>query len=164
MTGFLRKLLGRGGGAAPDLLDVGSPAPDFRVAAHDGSTVSLKDLRGRKVVLWFYPKADTPGCTVEGKGLCSDYAKFEALGVVILGVSFDDQAANKAFAEKFGFPYPLLCDTRRELGMAYRACDKPGAGHARRITYVIDENGIILHALPKVDPATHTAELLALLS
>jgi peroxiredoxin Q/BCP len=144
------------------MLEVGTPAPDFRVQAHDGRTVSLGDLRGRKVVLWFYPKADTPGCTVEGKGFCSSHGEFERRGVTILGVSFDDRAANQAFADKFGFPYPLLCDTERKIGMAYGACDSPDAKHAKRITYVIDENGVIRHALAKVDPPTHTAEILAL--
>ncbi|MFN2425008.1 MAG: peroxiredoxin [Candidatus Binatia bacterium] len=162
MAGFLRRLLG-GGSPAPRLLEVGSPAPDFRVPAHDGSMVSLGDLRGRKVVLWFYPKADTPGCTTEGKGFCSAHADFEARGTTVLGISFDDCAANAAFAEKFGFPYQLLCDTGREIGMAYGACDSRDAKHARRITYVIDEHGTIRHALPKVDPATHTTEVLALL-
>ncbi len=152
-----------GGGSEPKLLAVGSAAPDFSVRAHDGRIVSLRDLRGKKVVLWFYPKADTPGCTIEGKGLCSEYAGFAARGVEILGVSFDSQAENKAFAVKFGFPYALLCDTERKLGMAYGACDRPDARNARRITYVIDENGMIRQVLPKVNPDTHTAELLALL-
>jgi thioredoxin-dependent peroxiredoxin len=160
MAGILRRLFSSSG--QPKLLEVGSPAPDFRVEAHDGRTTTLSGLRGRKIILWFYPKADTPGCTIEGKGLCAEYAKFAELGVEILGVSFDDRQANKAFAEKFGFPYPLLCDTRREIGMAYGACDSPSAKHARRISYVIDEAGIIRHVLPKVDPETHTAEMLAL--
>jgi peroxiredoxin Q/BCP len=162
MAGLLRRIFGGSGTAR--MLEVGSAAPDFSVEAHDGSRVSLRDLRGRKVVLWFYPKADTPGCTVEGKGFCSSWDKFAALGVMILGVSFDDRAANRAFAEKFTFPYPLLCDTDRRLGLAYGACDRSDVGHARRITYVIDENGIIRHALAKVDPATHTAEVMALVS
>lgn len=159
------RILGRSGNpAAPKLLGAGTPAPDFRVQAHDGRMVSLADLRGKKVILWFYPKADTPGCTVEGKGLCNERARFAARGAVILGVSFDDPAANKAFAEKFGFPYALLCDTERKLAMAYGACDSPDAKHARRITYVIDETGTIRHVLPKVDPATHAEEVLALVS
>lgn len=161
MVGFLKKMLG--GGSEPALLAPGTVAPDFSVKGHDGRTVTLSALRGRKVVLWFYPKADTPGCTVEGNGLCSRYPDFESRGVAILGVSFDDEAANRAFAEKFGFPFVLLCDTDRRIGMAYGACDKPGAGHARRISYVIDENGVVAHVLPKVDPATHTADVLALI-
>lgn len=165
MSSLLRKVIGKlTGGPPPRLLEVGTTAPDFRVEAHDGSTVSLSGLRGRKVVLWFYPKADTPGCTIEGKGFCSAHADFEARGVRILGVSFDDRSANAAFAAKFGFPYPLLCDTRREIGLAYGACDSRDAKHARRISYVIDEQGTIRHALANVDPATHIAEVLALVS
>ena len=158
--GLLRRLFGTPD-STPTMLDVGTPAPDFRVEAHDGSVVTLSGLRGRKVVLWFYPKADTPGCTVEGKGFCSAHDEFADKGVVILGVSFDDRAANAAFAKKFGFPYLLLCDTDRKIGMAYGACDSPSAKHAKRITYVIDENGIIRYAQPKVDPPAHTAEILA---
>src|SRR5262245_17794857 len=138
MLGKLRKLLG-GTPAPPRMLAVGSEAPDFRVQAHDGRTIALRDLRGKKVVLWFYPKADTPGCTIEGKSLCAQQPAFDALGTMILGVSFDAAPANKAFADKFGFGYSLLCDTDRKIGMAYGACDSPGAGHAKRITYVIDE-------------------------
>lgn len=161
MAGLLRRILSK---VAPArLLEVGTPAPDFEVEAHDSSAVRLSDLRGRTVLLWFYPKADTPGCTVEGKGLCSSYADFESRGVTILGVSFDDREANAAFAARFGFPFLLLCDTDRRIGLAYGACDHAEAGHARRISYVIDEQGIVRHVLPKVDPATHTADILALL-
>ena len=158
--GLLRRIFGSPD-APPRMLEVGSPAPDFRVQAHDGSTVTLAGLRGRKVVLWFYPKADTPGCTVEGKGFCSAHDELAGKGVTVLGVSFDDVAANRAFAEKFGFPYLLLCDTDRKIGMAYGACDSPSAKHAKRITYLIDENGVIRFAQPKVDPPSHSAEILA---
>jgi len=149
--------------APPKLLPLGSEAPDFSVPAHDGRTVVLSELRGRKVVLWFYPRADTPGCTAEGCGLRDRFAEFDRLGVVILGASFDDAAANAAFAAKFSFPFPLLCDTDRRLGLAYGAADRPDAGHARRISYVIDERGTIAHAIPDVDPASHSEQLLALL-
>ncbi len=159
--GLLRRLLGKAG-TPPRMLEIGTPAPEFRAEAHDGSVVNLSGLRGRKVVLWFYPKADTPGCTIEGKGFCASHDELAAKGVAILGVSFDDRAANAAFAEKFGFPYPLLCDTDRRIGMAYGACDSASAKHARRITYVIDEGGIVRHAFAKVDPPAHTAEILAL--
>lgn len=81
---------------------------------------------------------------------------------MILGASFDDRAANKAFAEKFSYPFALLCDTDRTLGLAYGACDSADAKHAKRITYVIDEGGIIRHVLAKVDPTTHTDQIWAL--
>lgn len=162
MLGKLRKLFGAGS-PPPDLLAVGTEAPDFQAKTHDGHTVALSDLRGHKVVLWFYPKADTPHCTIEGKGLCARQDDFDELDAVILGVSFDAEPANKAFAEKLGFDYSLLCDTNRSIGLAYRACDSASAGHARRITYVIDEAGKIRHALSKVDPATHADDLLRLL-
>ena len=161
MLGKLKKMI-FGEAPPPKMLEVGTQAPEFRARMHNGRPLSLSDLRGTKVVLWFYPKADTPGCTVEGKGLCALQSEFDAAGAVILGVSFDAEPANRAFAEKFGFEYSLLCDTDRKIGMAYGACDSPSAGHARRITYVIDEAGKIRHALPKVDPATHADEILSL--
>jgi thioredoxin-dependent peroxiredoxin len=80
--------------------------------------------------------------------------------IEILGVSFDNQQANAAFAKKFSFPFPLLCDTSRELGLAYGACDDPKAGYAKRISYLIDEQGKILKAYPKVQPADHPEEVL----
>jgi peroxiredoxin Q/BCP len=159
MKNLLKRLLGRTD-SPPRMLEVGQPAPDFRAEAHDGRMVSLAGQRGKKVVLWFYPKADTPGCTIEGKAFCQGYPDFQRRGVEVFGVSFDDRAANEAFAGKFGFPYPLLCDTDRSIGLAYGACDSRSAKHARRISYVIDENGRIAHAFAKVDPDSHIPELL----
>ena len=83
---------------------------------------------------------------------------------MILGCSFDTVDDNKAFADKFGYPFALLCDTDRKIGLAYGACDNPSAGYAKRISYVIDEKGIITHVMPKVDPTTHTARVLQMVS
>jgi peroxiredoxin Q/BCP len=100
---------------------------------------------------------------VEGCGYRDLAADFERKNAVILGVSFDSVDENAAFARKFSFPYRLLCDTGRELGMAYGACDRPGDGHARRISYILGPDGRIEHVFPKVDAKTHPAEVLKLL-
>lgn len=155
-----RKILGRDGGK-PQLLTVGAAAPAFSATTHTGETVSLGDYRGRKVLLWFYPKADTPGCTVEGCGLRDRSSDLEAAGIQVLGVSFDTVEENRAFAEKFSFNYPLLCDTDRSLGLAWGACADASAGYAHRISYLIDEDGKIAAAFEEVNPETHPAEVLA---
>ncbi len=141
------------------MLEVGTEAPDFLVNDHNGNRVTLKGLRGKKVVLWFYPKADTPGCTQEGKGFRDDYQKFVDKNTVVMGVSLDTEAENKAFAEKFGFPFPLLCDVGREISLAYQAIQSKDDEYASRITYVIDEEGKILEAIDQVDTARHSSEL-----
>jgi len=134
-------------------------APSFMVKDHNGNTVSLADFNGKKVVLWFYPKADTPGCTIEGKGFRDDYEKFAQKNTVILGVSLDNETDNKAFAEKFNFPYPLLCDVNQEIALAYEAVKGPEDEYASRITYVIGEDGNILEAISQVDTKTHSGDL-----
>ncbi len=141
------------------MLDVGTQAPDFSVQDHHGKSVSLKDFRGKKVVIWFYPKADTPGCTIEGKGFSEDYKKFEDKNTVILGVSLDSVPENKAFAEKFSFPFQLLCDVNHEIALAYHAVQSAEDKYAARISYVIDEEGIIVEAIDKVDTKTHSSGL-----
>ena len=103
------------------MLQPGTDAPEFSVNDHNGNTVQLKDCRGKKIVLWFYPKADTPGCTMEGQGFRDDFKKFEEKDIQIFGVSLDNENDNKAFAEKFSFPYPLLCDINREIALGYHA-------------------------------------------
>ncbi|MEE9258181.1 MAG: peroxiredoxin [Nitrospinaceae bacterium] len=141
------------------MLDVGTQAPDFSVQDHHGNTVSLKDFAGKKVVLWFYPKADTPGCTMEGQGFRDDYQKFQGKNSVILGVSLDGVDDNKAFAEKYSFPFQLLCDVNREISLAYHAVKSSDDQYASRITYVIDESGKILEAIEQVDTKTHSSDL-----
>ena len=135
-------------------------APDFTVKDHQGRTVSLKELRGKTVVLWFFPKADTPGCTAEGcsfRDLAKDYA---AKNAAIYGVSFDSAEDNAAFAKKYHFTFPLLCDTDRKMGVAYGAADDAKASTARRIGVVIDPEGKIAQYHAKVDARSWPAELL----
>jgi len=141
------------------MLETGTAAPDFSVKDHHGKTVSLKDFLGKKVILWFYPKADTPGCTMEGQGFRDDFKKFEGKNTVILGVSLDDEAGNRAFAEKYSFPFQLLCDVDRKIALAYHAVKNAADQYASRITYVIDENGKIREAIAKVDTKTHSGDL-----
>ena len=141
------------------MLQAGTDAPDFSVKDHNGNTVSLKDYRGKKVVLWFYPKADTPGCTMEGQGFRDDFKSFEGKNIQIFGVSLDNEADNKAFAEKFSFPYPLLCDVNREIAMGYQAVKSAEDQYASRITYVIGEDGKILKSIESVDTKTHSKDL-----
>jgi thioredoxin-dependent peroxiredoxin len=145
------------------LLAVGTPAPNFKVQTDKDVTVTLNDFAGKTVVLWFYPKADTPGCTREGCGFRDRQTDFAAKNVQVLGVSFDTVAENRAFAEKFNFPFPLLCDTQREIGVAYGACDSADARSAKRISYVIGADGLIQQVYAKVDTATHPEDVLATL-
>ncbi|HIE42678.1 MAG TPA: peroxiredoxin [Nitrospinaceae bacterium] len=141
------------------MLQLGTDAPDFSVNDHNGNTINLKDYRGKKVVIWFYPKADTPGCTIEGQGFRDDIKSFEDKNIQIFGVSLDNEADNKAFAEKFSFPYPLLCDVNREIALGYQAVESADAQYAARITYVIGEDGKILDSIASVDTKTHSKDL-----
>ena len=102
------------------MLTVGEPAPDFHAKSHAGEMVSLASQRGKNVMLRFYPKADTPGCTAEGCAIRDLSAEFEKRNTVVFGVSFDEEAENAAFVEKFDFPFALLCDTDREVVMRGR--------------------------------------------
>jgi thioredoxin-dependent peroxiredoxin len=137
------------------LLKAGDPAPPFRVSDHTGRERTLQEFSGKRVILWFYPKADTPGWTKEGCGFRDRIRDYEKLGIAILGASFDTPAANADFAKKFDYPFPLLCDTKREVGMAYGACDEPTAQYAKRITYVIGGDGKIERVYGTVDAKTH---------
>ncbi len=145
------------------MLTVGTNAPNFKVKNHLGDWVQLSDFSGKKVILWFYPKADTPGCTAEGCGFRDRLDRFKEKNATVLGVSFDSVEENMAFVKKFGFQYPLLCDTERQIGVAYGACKSPTDENASRIGYIIDEGGKVAKAYPKVDarsfPETVLAEL-----
>jgi peroxiredoxin Q/BCP len=146
------------------ILQAGDVAPDFMVKDHLNRDATIRQFRGKRVVLFFYPKADTPGCTIESCGFKELYPKFQERGIEILGCSFDTVDENAAFAEKFDLPYLLLCDVDREIGLAYGACDEPNAGYADRITYIIDEDGFISKAFSHVETRTHPAKVLESLS
>lgn len=142
------------------MLKVGDKAPDFVSQDHTGKRISLADLRGKTVVLWFYPKADTPGCTAEGCGFRDLSNDYNRKNVVILGVSVDGAVANSAFATKYGFEFPLLCDVDRSVSVAYGACDDAAAVKAKRIGVVIDASGIIKAYYPTVDAQSFPAQVI----
>jgi peroxiredoxin Q/BCP len=143
------------------IAQAGQAAPDFSLPAHDGSTVSLKNLRGRKVLLWFFPEADTPGCTVEGLGFRDHREYFDDANIAVIGISFNTPEENAAFAKKHGFNFPLLSDGARAAAIAYGACGDPQARYAERISFLIDESGQIAQVYDSVNPRDHAARILA---
>ena len=149
------------------LLKEGERAPDFSAPDQDGNLVRLKDFRGSKVILYFYPKDDTPGCTKEACSFRDEYSQLKKEGYEILGVSVDSQDSHKRFAEKFTLPFRLLVDEDKNIVSAYGVwVEKWILGKTvmgiKRITYIIDEEGIIEHVFPRVDPLTHVEEILGI--
>lgn len=143
------------------MLKPGDLAPEFTLRAHDGNSLSFAALRGRKVFLWFYPEAGTPGCTTEGCSLRDHQSYFDDSNVQVLGVSFDSVEANAAFAAKHELSFPLLSDLDRKVALAFGACTDPKAQYAERVSFVIDEHGRIERVYPQVDPRNHAAQVLA---
>jgi thioredoxin-dependent peroxiredoxin len=139
----------------------GEIAPDFTLASHEGKEISLKSMRGRKVLLWFYPEANTAGCTIEGRGFRDHQEYFDENNIVVLGVSFDTVEDNADFAKRNGFGFALLSDVNHSVGMAYGACDDSKMRYAQRISFLIDEEGKILRVYDRVDPRDHPARVLA---
>lgn len=150
------------------MLQPDTPAPDFTLFDKDGNEVSLTDFRGKKVVLYFYPKDDTPGCTRQACAFGQSYGEFEKLNAVVIGVSKDSAASHQRFAEKYDLPFVLLADPELTAIKAYGVWKektlygKTGMGVSRS-TYIIGENGMIEQALEKVKPDTNAAEVLAYL-
>ena len=142
------------------LLAVGADVPDVAAASQDGKVVKLRELKGKPLVIYFYPKDDTPGCTIEAKGIRDQYAELSQRAVV-LGVSADSLDSHKAFASKYDLPFPLLDDSSHELSKAFGV--PLSNGHAKRVTFVIDANGKVRQVFPNVDPSGHAAELIAAL-
>jgi len=137
----------------------GTAAPNFTAQTTSGKTVHLRDFQGKKLVLYFYPKDDTPGCTVEACGLRDEYQKIREQGAEVLGVSVDSTASHQKFTEKFHLPFPLLADTEKTVSKAYGALNEK-SNMSRRITFLIDEHGKILKTFDPVKPAEHTQEIL----
>jgi len=149
---------------------VGDNAPAFTAQTDAGTMVSLADFRGKKVVLYFYPKDDTPGCTREALSFRDNHEALLARGAVILGVSADGAESHVKFKQKFDLPFPLLADTDRTIIDAYDVWKERTASDGRtfmgieRTTFVIDERGIITHVFPKVKVDGHTEEVLTALT
>jgi len=139
---------------------VGAAFPNWNLVDHNWQKVSSRDLAGKKYLLWFFPKAMTPGCTAEGDGLRDRFAELQKAGVEVLGVSFDPPRNNARFVQQQGFPFRLLSDTDRTLSMAVGAADSPQQPVARRISYLIGADSKVLRVYGTVDPRSHAAEVL----
>lgn len=147
------------------MLEIGMKAPDFCLNDGEGKEVRLSSFLGKKVVLYFYPKDNTPGCTRQACAFAGAYAAFREKDVAVIGVSRDSVASHKKFAEKYNLPFILLADPERKAIEAYGVWqEKKNYGKVSmgvvRTTYIIDENGLIEKVMPKVKPDTNAAEIL----
>jgi peroxiredoxin Q/BCP len=150
------------------MLEIGEHAPDFTLPDQRGNPVTLSELRGTTVVLYFYPKADTPGCTTQACGIRDHRADYERAGAVVLGVSPDPVQAVAKFDTKYDLDFPLLADSDHAVTEAYGLwVEKSMYGRkymgAQRATFIIDGDGVIRHVIPKASPKTHDDEVLAAL-
>jgi thioredoxin-dependent peroxiredoxin len=139
-------------------LAVGTKAPTFTTQDTSGKTVSLENYAGKTVVLYFYPKDDTPGCTKEACSFRDNYSAYQNKDVTVFGVSMDDVASHQKFTDKFNLPFPLLADTNGAIAKAYGV---DGGGYAKRVTFVIDGTGSISKVYDTVKTDTHASDILA---
>jgi peroxiredoxin Q/BCP len=147
------------------VVEEGKPAPDFELKSDGGDAVKLSDLRGQQVVLYFYPKDDTPGCTTQACGIRDVYGEFEKAGAVVLGVSPDDERSHVKFKEKYELPFTLLADEDHAVSEQYGVWnEKKYMGRTymgvSRSTFVIDENGSVKRVMHKVKPDSHADDVL----
>ena len=150
------------------LLAIGDNAPDFNLPNQNDENISLADLKNKKVIIWFYPKANTPGWIIEGNGFRDEFKKFETQNIVILGVSADPVNKQKKFCDKQEFPYDLLSDESHEMLEAYGVWGKKkfmGREYMgiTRMTYIINENGQVEHVFEKVKTMSHAQDILKIL-
>jgi peroxiredoxin Q/BCP len=150
------------------VIEEGKPAPDFELASDAGDTVKLSELRGKPVVLYFYPKDDTPGCTTQACGIRDVYGEFERAGAVVLGVSPDDETSHVKFRQKYELPFALLADTDHRVAEEYGVWgEKTYQGRTymgvNRSTFVIAPDGTVKKVMRNVKPATHADDVLAAL-
>lgn len=138
-------------------LTVGTVAPNFTTTNDEGKTVSLSDFAGKVVVMYFYPKDDTPGCTKQAQSFRDNYQQYQDKEMVVLGVSMDDEASHQKFKEKYGLPFQLLVDKNGAITKAY---DVDGGGYSKRVTYIIDGEGKITHVDASVNTGSHAQDIL----
>ena len=147
------------------MIEIGTKAPDFTLKDKDGKEVSLSDFLGKKVVLYFYPKDNTPGCTRQACAFAETYEEFKSKNFEVIGISKDSVASHVKFAEKYSLPFVLLSDPERKAIEAYgvwqekKMCGKVSMGVVRT-TFIIDESGNIAEIMPKVKPDTNAQEIL----
>ena len=151
------------------MLEIGMKAPDFSLPDKDGNTVRLSDFQGKKVVLYFYPKDNTPGCTRQACAFAASYEQFKTQDIVVIGISKDSAASHLKFAQKYDLPFILLSDPQLQAIQAYgvwqekKLYGKVSMGVVRT-TYIIDEQGNIEKVMPKVKPDTNAADILIYLA
>ena len=148
-----------------EFLQPGENAPDFTLPDSNNNTFSFSDYKNKNIVLWFFPKASTPGWTIQGEGFRDEFKSFQDKGYHIIGVSADSPTKQQKFVEKYNFPYPMLCDENHDMLKKYKAWGlKKFMGKEYkgiyRISYLIDENGIIEKAYEKVKPKEHAIKVL----
>ena len=151
------------------ILHEGDKAPDFNLQDTAGNRVTLNTLLGNKIVIYFYPKDDTPGCTIEACAIRDNYSVFQEKDIIVLGVSADNIESHKNFTDKFNLPFPLLADVNKNMCADYGVLlDKIVHGHTvkgiTRITFLIDESGIIKKIWNPVEPNGHAEEILNVIS
>ena len=147
----------------PTVVTEGQPAPDFELETDTGETVKLSDLRGKPVVLYFYPKDDTPGCTRQACGIRDAWGEFQKAGAEIFGVSADTTASHEKFKSKYALPFTLLADPEHTLGEPY-GVGQEGKSSYERSTFVIDAEGNVAKIMRRVNPDRHADEVLEALS
>jgi peroxiredoxin Q/BCP len=143
-----------------EMLAKGASFPEWKLVDHTGKQRSSAELAGKPYLLWYYPRASTPGCTAEGRGFRDAYAEISSAGLTVFGVSFDKPAANAEFATAEEFPFPLLSDTDRTLAVAVGAASKPDQWYAKRISYLVGPDGKVLVTYDDVDPKVHAGQVL----
>ncbi len=135
------------------MIEAGQPAPEFTGTTQDGAPFALSSLKGRPVVLYFYPKANSLGCTLEARGFTEHYSEFRSSGVEVVGVSVDTVDAQKRFQEKCGIPYPLIADRDRSIAQKFGVLGLLGV--AKRVTFLIDPNGTVSEVVEGIGPGPH---------
>ena len=151
------------------MVEEGKPAPDFELPSDSGESVKLSELRGKPVVLYFYPKDDTPGCTAQACGIRDAYGEFEKEGAIVLGVSPDDEESHRSFRDKYDLPFTLLADTDHQVAEQYGVWgEKKYMGRTymgvNRSTFVIDADGNLKKVMHNVKPANHADDVLSALA
>jgi peroxiredoxin Q/BCP len=147
--------------ARADPLVAGARFPDWTMPDQAGTSRSSAEFAGKPYLLWFYPRASTPGCTAEGRGFRDVYAELQDEGLAVVGVSFDAPEANAEFARAEEFPFPLLSDTSKSLALAVGAADSASQWMARRVSYLVGPDGVVWVAYDTVDPRGHAVQVLA---